>query len=102
MNEELQEKERIEADDPDDDVTLQNTDLNLPSGGIYFRVFLQTSTTTVDLCVPQSSGLSFDRLVEFGVYLSLFGSDETVRDVVKTDLLELLKKSKSKKEVNSE
>jgi len=93
MNEEI-EKKVVDADDPDDDdVALQNTDLNLPSGA-YHRIAMQATGFNIDICTPATGSITFGQLVDQAVYLAIFSSNDAIKDIVRKELLESLNKPK--------
>ena len=91
MNKELTEKVNDADDDIDDDIILQNTDLNLPSG-VYHRIAMQTTGFNIDICTPASGSIDFGQLLDSALYLAIFSSDDNVKDVVRKSLLKSLNK----------
>ncbi|MBW2003756.1 MAG: hypothetical protein JRI72_03955 [Deltaproteobacteria bacterium] len=96
MNHEEQKEKVKEIDgDPDDEIILQNTDLNLPSGA-YHRIAMQATGFNIDICTPASGSITFGQLVDQAVYLAIFSSDDGIKDIVRKELLKSLNNPKPK------
>jgi len=66
---------------------------NLPQG-LYHRISLTGNSYTVDICVP-AYAVEFSELVHFTQWLSLFASDETIKNLTKESIKEMLKSNYS-------
>lgn len=62
---------------------------NLPQG-LYHRISLTGNSYTVDICVP-AYAVEFSELVHFTQWLSLFASDESIKNLTKENIKKFLK-----------
>ena len=99
MNREEQGRKVKDVDivDPDDSET-QNMNMGLP-GGPYHHIAMQGNSFNFDIATPAIGGLTFDQLVQYAVYLSLFSSDDDIHALVKKECVNSLKGDKEEKEV---